>query len=113
MNLENKDKDIIINALTESLPTLRKQLDLSQQDLAKALSISRQTLVNIENKRSKMNWITAFALLMFFALNPLTLKLLKPLGLFTDNLLKTTPILNEVLNLFSRDQEKNKKGGYL
>jgi DNA-binding XRE family transcriptional regulator len=37
MNLDNNEKDTIISALTESLPILRKQLDLSQQDLAKTL----------------------------------------------------------------------------
>ncbi len=102
MNLNKNHKEEIINSLTESLPILRKQLNMSQQELAKALSISRQTLVNIENKRYKMNWLTAFSLLMFFVLNPLTLKLLKPLGLLTVELLNQSPILNDILSISSK-----------
>ena len=34
MNLDNNERDTILSALTESLPILRKKLDLRQQDLA-------------------------------------------------------------------------------
>ena len=98
MDLNTKEKEEIINAISDNLAILRKQLNLSQQDLAEKLNISRQTITNIENHRSKMNWITAFSLLMFFVLNPATMKLLKPLGLITESLLNSSPILKQIFN---------------
>lgn len=98
IDLNCKEKEEIINILSDNLSTLRKQLNLSQQDLADKLSISRQTVTNIENHRSKMNWITAFSLLMFFLLNPLTMRLLKPLGLISESVLNSSSILKQLFN---------------
>lgn len=106
MDLNNKEKEDIIKALSNNLPTLRKQLNLSQKDLADKLNISRQTIVNIENNKSKMNWITAFSILMFFVLNPVTLRLLKPLGVLTDNFLKDSSIIDSLSSFISNFKKK-------
>lgn len=106
MDLSNKEKNDIIKALSNNLPTLRKQLDLSQKDLADKLNISRQTIVNIENNKSNMNWVTAFSMLMFFVLNPVTLKLLKPLGVLTDNFIKDSNIIDSLISFISNFKKK-------
>lgn len=106
MDLNNNEKEDIIKALSNNLPTLRKQLNLSQKDLADKLNISRQTIVNIENNKSNMNWVTAFSILMFFVLNPVTLKLLKPLGVLTDNFIKDSSILDSLASFISNFKKK-------
>lgn len=106
MDLNNKEKEDIIKSLSNNLPTLRKQLDLSQKDLADKLNISRQTIVNIENNKSNMNWITAFSILMFFVLNPLSSKLLKPLGILTDKVIKDSNILDALGSFISNFKKK-------
>lgn len=106
MDLNNKEKEDIIKALSNNLPTLRKQLNLSQKDLADKLNISRQTIVNIENNKSNMNWITAFSILMFFVLNPVTLRLLKPLGVLTDNFIKDSSIIDSLTSFISNFKKK-------
>lgn len=106
MDLSNKEKEDIIKALSNNLPTLRKQLNLSQKDLADKLSISRQTIVNIENNKSNMNWVTAFSILMFFVLNPVTSKLLKPLGILTDSFIKGSNIIDSLASFIYNFKKK-------
>ncbi len=106
MDFSDQEKENIIKQLSNNLPTLRKQLDLSQKEFADKLNISRQTIVNIENNKSTMNWVTAFSILMYFALNPLTLKLLKPLGILTDNFIKDSSIIEGLTSFISSLKKK-------
>jgi len=85
--LDDKQKEEIINALAENLPVLRSKLGLSQEELAKKIGVTRQTIINIE-KNKKMGWTTALALLMVFTFNPVSAVLLAPLGILTNGLLK-------------------------
>lgn len=85
--LDEKQKEEITSALAENLPVLRSKLGLSQEELAKKIGVTRQTIINIE-KNKKMGWTTALALLMLFAFNPVSAVLLAPLGVLTSGLLK-------------------------
>lgn len=55
----NKEK--LIANMTENLPVLRAKLSLSQVQLAGKVGISRQTIMNIENKKRGMAWNTFVA----------------------------------------------------
>ncbi len=84
--LDEKQKEEIISALAINLPVLRTKLGLSQEELAKRIGVTRQTIINIE-KNKKMGWTTALALLMLFAFNPVSAVLLAPLGILSSNFL--------------------------
>lgn len=80
------DKTKYINKFVENLPILRVKLNLTQEQLAKKASISRQTVVAIENKKRKMTWSNFLALLMIFYSNDTTKYLLLVLEIYTDEL---------------------------
>lgn len=93
LELDEKELDFkrneAITVLAQNLPVLRAKLDLSQEELAKKIGVTRQTIINIEKSHNKkLSWTTYLALIMFFALNPLSAVLLGPLGILTGNVIK-------------------------
>lgn len=50
--------------LTKSLPILRTVCGLKQQDLAKALNLSRQTISNFETGRTRLSVVNYLAILV-------------------------------------------------
>jgi len=72
--------------MTENLKVFRNKLDLTQGDLANKIGISRQTLVNIENKNRKMSWNTFVALVTVFRAEKNTSDLLDHFGIYTTDL---------------------------
>lgn len=79
-----------IAALTAELVVLRTKADVSQDDMAGIIGVSRQTYGAIERKNRKMSWNTFLSLIMFFDYNPNTHHMLRqsgafPFELFTDN----------------------------
>lgn len=50
-------KELFIKNMTENLPTLRKKLDISQEELSEKIGVSRSTIAGIENKKRTMSWI--------------------------------------------------------
>ena len=47
-------KELFIKNMTENLPTLRKKLDISQEELSEKIGVSRSTIAGIENKKRTM-----------------------------------------------------------
>lgn len=82
MNLEaffvydNRKKEHLIISLTTNLNVLRTQAGLSQEQLASAVDISRQTYSAIETQKRLMSWTVYMALVLFFDSNPKTKLLL-------------------------------------
>jgi len=72
--------------MSENLRVLRNKLGLTQGELAQKIGISRQTLVNIENKRRVMSWNTFIALLTVFRTESSTSDLLDHFGIYTTEL---------------------------
>jgi len=72
--------------MTENLKVLRNKLDLTQDELANKVGISRQTLVNIENKRRDMSWNTFVALITVFRAERSTSDLLEYFNIYTPAL---------------------------
>lgn len=79
-----EEKDYFIEKLTDELPVLRSTINITQEDLAEAVGISRQTYNAIEGGKRKMSWNTYLALLMFFDYNPRTHIMIRRLEIFPE-----------------------------
>lgn len=51
--IQEIDKERLIDILTEELPVLRAKIGLSQEDLSEIIGISRQTYSSIETKKER------------------------------------------------------------
>lgn len=56
VEIQEIDKERLIDILTEELPVLRTKIGMSQEDLSEIIGISRQTYSSIETKKRKMSW---------------------------------------------------------
>jgi DNA-binding XRE family transcriptional regulator len=83
---EGFNKDELISKMTENLRLLRNKLGLTQDVLAGKVGISRQTLVNIENKKREMTWNNFLVLLTVFRAESSTNDLLDHFGIYTTEL---------------------------
>ncbi len=81
-----EEKDRYIDALTDELPILRAKADISQEDLAKIIGISRQNYGWIERKDRKMSWNTYLSLIFFFDYNQSTHKMIRAIPAFPTEL---------------------------
>jgi DNA-binding XRE family transcriptional regulator len=72
--------------MTDNLRLLRNKLGLTQDVLASKIGISRQTLVNIENKKREMTWNNFLVLLTVFRAESSTSDLLNHFGIYTVEL---------------------------
>jgi DNA-binding XRE family transcriptional regulator len=79
-------KSALIAKMTENLKVLRNKLNLTQDELASKIGISRQTLVGIENRRRDMSWNTFVALIAVFRAECSTSDLLDHFGIYTAEL---------------------------
>jgi DNA-binding XRE family transcriptional regulator len=80
--------------MVDNLQMLRVRLGLTQSELADVLGISRHTIMNIESKKREMTWNNFLALVLLFAKNEETNKLLGVLEIYTDefnNFIKQNP----------------------
>lgn len=84
--LSETEKDAFIATLTPNLLVLRTQADISQEELANLLGISRQTYSAIERNIRRMSWNTYLSLILFFDHNKKTHKMLRMLSLFPKEL---------------------------
>ena len=82
MNEETRKK--LITNMADNLQMLRVRLGLTQSELAGMLGISRHTVMNIESKKRDMTWNNFLALVLLFAKNEETNKLLSVLEIYTD-----------------------------
>jgi len=82
--MDEIQKDELISNMTENLPTLRRKLSVSQEELANMVGVSRSTLAAIEGKKRKMSWNTFLSLILVFTKNKETDKLLNVMEIYTD-----------------------------
>ena len=83
-NNNTPDRDQMIDKLVENLPALRAKANLTQSELADRIGIGRQTLLAIENRKSKLRWDTFLALVVFFSKNDATMDFMEYLKLHLD-----------------------------
>lgn len=70
--LTEKEKNAYIDTLMPELVALRAKADISQEELAGILGISRQTYSSVERNVRKMSWTTYMALILFYDCNNAT-----------------------------------------
>ena len=83
--IQKDEKAQLIMNMTENLPTLRKKLNLTQDELSGMIGVSRGTIAAIENKKRKMTWNMFLALQLVFTKNKGTDKLLNAMEIYTDD----------------------------
>lgn len=59
----------MVKTLTLALPLLRKELDVSQTELAHKVGLSRQMISLIERGKQQMTWTQFLAIVFFFRSN--------------------------------------------
>ncbi len=59
----------IVNIFAKALPTLRKEMGISQTTLGKKIGKSRQMISLIERGEAEMSWDTCLSIVLFFRVN--------------------------------------------
>lgn len=84
--ISESSKEILIKKLTENLKQLRAKLDISQEQLANIIGVSRQTINAIESGRREMNWMMFIIIVLLFLKDEDTRSLLTFMGIYTPEL---------------------------
>jgi len=79
-----EEKEQLIARLTANLPALRGAAQASQEQIANAVGVSRQTYNAIESLKRKMTWNTYMSLILFFDYNPNTHYTIRQLEAFPN-----------------------------
>lgn len=77
-----EEKDRLIACLTKELPALRGAAKATQDEIANAIGVSRQTYSSVEMQKRKMSWNTYMSLILFFDYNPNTHYTIRQLDAF-------------------------------
>lgn len=80
-------KDNYIEVITENLGPLRAKAEITQEELASLIGISRQTYYAIETRRRQMSWSTYLSLVMFFDTNVDTHSMLRDINAYPKELM--------------------------
>ena len=80
--LTDREKNDFIETLTPNLTVLRTKAQISQEELANLIGVSRQTYSSIERKVRKMSWSTYLSLVLFYDHNEKTHKMIRQLSIF-------------------------------
>ena len=102
--VDGSNRDKFVSKMTDNLRVLRNKLGFTQDVLAEKIGISRQTLVNIENKKREMTWNNFIALLTVFRADKNTSDLLDFFDIYTSE-------LNEYLTSPKNLNTQNTTGG--
>lgn len=84
--MNEKEKSILIENMTDNLPTLRKKMKITQEGLAEIIGVSRSTIATIERKKKTLTWNMFLSLVLVFTKNDETNALLSVMGIYTDEL---------------------------
>lgn len=90
--MHSEEKAMLLKRMGENLPILRSKLNITQEQLAGLLDVSRQTISSIENGQRKLPWSVFLALILIFFRNEPTKHLLVALDIYT-------PALNDYLSI--------------
>lgn len=84
--MDKNQKQVLMKTMAENLSILRFKLNLSQEDLAHILGVTRQTISSFENGQREMTWSVFLALVLIFFRNEPTKRLLVALNIYTPEL---------------------------
>lgn len=85
--LTDDEKDKFIATLTPNLTVLRTKAEISQEEIANLIGVSRQTYSAIERKVRRMAWSTYLSLVLFYDHNQKTHKMIRQLSIFPQELI--------------------------
>lgn len=85
--LTDEEKDSFIATLTPNLIVLRTKAEISQDELANLIGVSRQTYSAIERKVRRMSWSAYLSLVFFYDHNQKTHMMLRQLSIFPQELI--------------------------
>lgn len=94
-SLTTKDKERLIEALTPELATLRTKAEISQEDLAELIGVSRQTYGALERGVRKMSWTTFLSLVLFYDCNQKTHQMLRSIKAIPQEMMRKFNAGNE------------------
>ncbi len=80
--IDDTYKKEYINKLSPKLSAIRTVLDVSQDELAHIIGITRQTYNAIETGRKEMSWSTYLAIIAILFANDQTRRILKEFSLY-------------------------------
>ena len=83
MAISKETKNNLCMNLGANLSTIRAKTDISQDELAAKLGITRQTITAIETKRRVMQWSTFVALILFFTRNDEVKSIMEVMSIYT------------------------------
>ena len=78
------DKELMAKRLAIELPALRGKVNASQEEIASAVGISRQTYSAYETRNKPIPWSLYLALLFYFDYMPSTHYMIRQLELFPN-----------------------------
>lgn len=85
--ISKKYKDLSMEILQDNLSALRARADITQEELANILGISRQTYYAIESKKKQMSWNIFMSMIFFFHELKSTSEMLKELKIYPIDLI--------------------------
>ena len=94
-DLDDARKEQLIDIITNELKVLRAKADISQQELADRVGVSRQTYSMIETKKQRMTWNHFMALLLLFKSNKGTAEIINRIGAFPPELKRYIELIND------------------
>lgn len=80
--LTEEEKKKLVAALTPELVVLRNKAGISQEELATAIGVTRQTYGAIERNKRKMTWNTYLSLILFYDYNKKTRSMIRSLDAY-------------------------------
>lgn len=83
-NFSKDEKENLATQLAIDLPALRGKVGASQEEIASAVGISRQTYSAYENRTRPIPWSLYLALLFYFDYIPSTHYMIRQLELFPN-----------------------------
>ncbi len=86
MSINKIDQEKYIKLMSENLSVLRAKINLSQEELADVLGVTRQTISAVENEQRNMSWPIFLSLILIFLKNKETKRLIVLLGIYTKEL---------------------------
>lgn len=82
--MQEESKIILIGNMADNMSVLRAKLNMTQEQLATLIGVSRQTIIAIETKKRNMTWNTFLSLVFVFSKNHATAELMRLFNIYTD-----------------------------
>ena len=92
MTISKEMKNNLCTNLGENLSTIRAKTNISQNELASKLGITRQTITAIETKKRVMQWNTFISLVLLFSRNDEARAIMEFMGIYTSEVQKALEI---------------------